>query len=106
MTGSDFFPGSATLMAKVNKDLRPGKLPLAKSPTGIPGLDEVTQGGLPQGRPTLVCGTAGCGKTIVGMQFLVRGALDFGEPGVFVSFEETADELAENVASVGWDLPA
>jgi circadian clock protein KaiC len=83
-----------------------GDLVLAKSPTGIPGLDEVTEGGLPQGRPTLVCGTAGCGKTILGLQFLVRGAVDFDEPGVFVSFEESADELAQNVASVGWDLPA
>jgi circadian clock protein KaiC len=83
-----------------------GDLALAKSPTGIPGLDEVTEGGLPQGRPTLVCGTAGCGKTILGLQFLVRGALDFDEPGVFVSFEETAEELSQNVSSVGWDLPA
>ena len=79
-------------------------LTLAKAPTGIAGLDEVTEGGLPRGRPTLLCGTAGCGKTILGMQFLVRGALDFGEPGVFVSFEETATELAQNVSSVGWDL--
>ena len=81
-------------------------LTLEKTPTGIPGLDEVTEGGLPRARPTLVCGTAGCGKTILGLQFLVRGALEFDEPGVFVSFEETADELAQNVASVGWDLPA
>jgi KaiC/GvpD/RAD55 family RecA-like ATPase len=75
-----------------------GDLALAKSPTGIPGLDEVTEGGLPQGRPTLVCGTAGCGKTILGLQFLVRGALEFDEPGVFVSFEETAEELSQNAS--------
>src|SRR4051794_9165935 len=64
----------------------------------------MTEGGLPRGRPTLVCGTAGCGKTLLGMQFLVRGAVDHGEPGVFISFEETAEELAANVAGVGWDV--
>ena len=77
---------------------------LAKCPTGIRGLDEITNGGLPRGRPSLVCGNAGCGKTIVGMEFLVHGALEYGEPGVFVSFEETAEELAHNVASLGYDL--
>jgi circadian clock protein KaiC len=77
---------------------------LSKCPTGIQGLDEITEGGLPQGRPTLVCGSAGCGKTLLGMEFLVRGATQFGEPGVFVSFEETAEELTQNVASLGWDL--
>jgi circadian clock protein KaiC len=77
---------------------------LAKAPTGIPGLDEVTQGGLPRGRPTLVCGSAGCGKTLLAMEFLVRGATQFQEPGVFLAFEETAEELAQNVRSLGFDL--
>lgn len=77
---------------------------LPKSPTGIQGLDEITGGGLPQGRPTLVCGTAGSGKTLIGLNFLVSGALSYAEPGVFVSFEETPDELIQNVRSLGWDL--
>src|SRR5277367_5895340 len=77
---------------------------LPKCPTGIHGLDEITLGGLPRGRPTLVCGSAGCGKTLLGMEFLVRGASQFGEPGVCLSFEETAAELASNVASLGFDL--
>ena len=77
---------------------------LSKAPTGIPGLDEVTDGGLPRGRTTLLCGGPGCGKTLMAMQFLVRGAVDGGEPGVFVAFEESPAELAENVASLGWDL--
>ena len=63
---------------------------LEKAPTGIAGLDEITGGGLPRGRPTLVCGGAGCGKTLLAMEFLVRGATEFGEPGVFIAFEETA----------------
>lgn len=77
---------------------------LRKCPTGIKGLDEITDGGLPLGRTTLVCGTAGCGKTLMGMEFLVRGILDYLEPGVFIAFEETAAELTQNVASLGWDL--
>ncbi len=77
---------------------------LKKAPTGISGLDEVTGGGLPAGRTTLVCGPAGCGKTLLAMEFLVRGIVEFGEPAVFVAFEETADELVENVASMGFDL--
>ena len=77
---------------------------LPKCPTGIHGLDEITLGGLPRGRPTLVCGGAGCGKTLLGMEFLVRGATQFGEPGVCLSFEETAEELASNVSSLGFDL--
>jgi circadian clock protein KaiC len=77
---------------------------LAKCPTGITGLDKITGGGLPRGRPTLVCGAAGCGKTLLGMEFVLRGALDYGEPGVFMSFEETSEELAKNVASLGFDL--
>jgi circadian clock protein KaiC len=77
---------------------------LPKCPTGIQGLDEITGGGLPRGRPTLVCGGAGCGKTLFGAEFLVRGATQFGEPGVFMSFEETGGELKANVASLGFDL--
>jgi circadian clock protein KaiC len=77
---------------------------LRKAATGISGLDEVTGGGLPLGRPTLVCGPAGCGKTLLAMEFLVRGIIEFGEPGVFVSFEEPVDELVTNVVSLGFDL--
>ena len=77
---------------------------IAKSPTGIQGLDEITRGGLPTGRPTLICGSAGCGKTLMGIEFLVRGAIQFNEPGVFMSFEESGDELADNVRSLGFDL--
>jgi circadian clock protein KaiC len=77
---------------------------LEKSPTGIKGLDEITKGGLPKGRPTLVCGGAGSGKTMLAAEFLVKGALQFGEAGVFMSFEETSDELTKNVASLGFKL--
>ena len=77
---------------------------LAKCPTGITGLDEITGGGLPRGRPTLVCGGAGCGKTLLSLEFVVRGAVTYGEPGVYMSFEETSEELAKNVASLGFDL--
>lgn len=77
---------------------------LEKAPTGLSGLDEVLSGGLPRGRPTLVCGAAGCGKTLLSMQFLVRGALDYGEPGVFIAFEERPEDLALNVSSLGFDL--
>jgi circadian clock protein KaiC len=77
---------------------------LPKSPTSIQGLDEITGGGLPKGRPTLVCGGAGCGKTLFAMEFLVRGATQHNEPGVFISFEETEKELTANVASLGFDL--
>jgi circadian clock protein KaiC len=87
--------------------LAPTALPqLPKAPTGIEGLDEITEGGLPLGRPTLVCGSAGCGKTLLGIEFLVRGIVDYDEPGVLMTFEETADELAANVASLGFDLKA
>lgn len=79
---------------------------LRKAPTGIRGLDEITLGGLPRGRTTLVCGAAGCGKTLLGMEFLVRGVIEFGEPGVLISFEEKAEELMENVASLGFDVSA
>ena len=84
----------------------PSRTPLPKSPTGIQGLDDITGGGLPTGRPTLVCGSAGCGKTLLAMEFLVRGATQFDEPGVFMSFEETISELTANVASLGFDLDA
>ncbi len=77
---------------------------LPKSPTGIPGLDEITGGGLPTGRPTLVCGTAGCGKTLLAVEFLVRGATQFDEPGVLLAFEETPEDLIKNVRSLGFDL--
>src|SRR5687767_7542027 len=77
---------------------------IAKSPSGIQGLDDITGGGLPTGRPTLVCGSAGCGKTLLAMEFLVRGATQFDEPGVFVSFEESKSELPTNVASLRFEL--
>lgn len=77
---------------------------LEKSPTGVKGLDEITYGGLPKGRPTLIAGGAGSGKTLLSMQFLAQGAIQYGEPGVFVAFEESAEELAKNFASLGIDL--
>ncbi len=77
---------------------------LPKARTGITGLDEITLGGLPRGRPTLVCGSAGCGKTLLAMEFLVRGATEFGEPGACITFEETEEELARNVLSLGFDV--
>jgi circadian clock protein KaiC len=77
---------------------------LPKAPTSIQGLDEITGGGLPKGRPTLICGGAGCGKTLFAMEFLVRGATEYKEPGVFISFEETEAELTANVSSLGFDL--
>jgi circadian clock protein KaiC len=78
---------------------------LPKTPTGIRGLDEITRGGLPTGRPTLVCGGPGSGKTLLALTFLVNGAIEFDEPGVLVTFEENADEIANDVASLGFDLP-
>ena len=77
---------------------------LPKTPTGIQGLDEITGGGFPRGRPTLICGSAGAGKTLLAMEFLVSGAMKYNEPGVFMAFEETAPELAQNVRSLGFDL--
>ena len=77
---------------------------LPKAPTGIAGLDEITEGGLPRGRPTLVCGAAGCGKTLLAAEFLVNGVLQHGEPGVFMSFEESNDDLVANMRSLGHDL--
>ena len=84
-----------------SKVVRPS---LAKAPTGIQGLDEVTGGGLPKGRVTLLCGSAGCGKSLLAMEFLVHGAVQYGEPGVCMDFEETEEKLAANVASLGFDL--
>ena len=77
---------------------------LPKAATGIDGFDEITGGGVPKGRPTLICGGPGCGKTLFAMEFLVNGAVNFDEPGVFITFEEKTDELVTNVASLGFDL--
>ncbi|MFB3905624.1 MAG: circadian clock protein KaiC [Acidobacteriota bacterium] len=86
-----------------NRGNRDGELP--KCPTGIRGLDEITEGGLPRGRPTLVCGGPGCGKTLLAVEFLVRGIRDFGEPGALMAFEEKEEELTANFASLGFELP-
>lgn len=88
----------------MGKSTAPKPKPIAKVPTGILGLDQITGGGLPRGRATLVAGGPGSGKTLIGTEFLLRGILDYGEPGVAMIFEETADELAANVASFGYDL--
>src|SRR5262249_47432756 len=77
---------------------------VSKSPTCIRGLDAVTQGGLPQGRPTLLCGSAGCGKTLFGMTFLYNGAVEYNEPGVFLAFEEQPEDLITNVGSLNYDV--
>jgi circadian clock protein KaiC len=91
-------------MSKIKKDEKKNFIALPKSKTGITGLDEITGGGLPKGRPTLICGEAGCGKTLLSLEFIVRGAMEFDEPGVFMAFEEKAEELVMNVASLGFDL--
>ncbi|ACY15622.1 circadian clock protein KaiC [Haliangium ochraceum] len=92
-------------MSDVTNDPSSGPPPkLAKASSGTDGLDEILSGGLPRGRPTLVCGAAGCGKTLMGMQFLVRGALEYGEPGAFIAFEERVEDLHANVASLGFNL--
>jgi circadian clock protein KaiC len=88
----------------MRKNFEASRPALAKSSTGIRGLDEITFGGLPRGRPTLVCGRAGCGKTLFSIEFLVHGAIDYDEPGVFIAFEETEEDLTKNVASLGYDL--
>ena len=85
---------------------RPQARALPKAATGIHGLDDITEGGLPKGRPTLVCGGPGCGKTLLAAEFLIRGATQFNEPGAFITFEETSEELAQNVRSLGFDLDA
>ena len=91
-------------MAQAKPKSKSIRTSLAKSPTGIEGLDEVTGGGLPKGRVTLVCGSAGCGKSLLAMEFLVHGAVQYGEPGVCMEFEETEEKLMANVASLGLDL--
>jgi circadian clock protein KaiC len=84
---------------------KPGDLPsIGKSPTGIGGLDEITQGGLPHGRPTLLCGSAGCGKTLFGMTFLYNGAVEYNDPGAFLAFEEQPEDLIKNVGSLNYDI--
>jgi circadian clock protein KaiC len=98
-------PAGAICLSKTKRRNRSNDpVGLQKEPTGICGFDEITRGGLPAGRPTLICGSAGAGKTLFGMEFLVRGATLFNEPGVFMSFEESGEELATNVASLGFDL--
>src|ERR1700722_14732536 len=89
---------------KTSQETTPVTRKLPKAPTGIQGLDEITGGGFPAGRPTLICGSAGAGKTLLSMEFLVRGAIQYNEPGVFMAFEETAAELTQNVRSLGFDL--
>src|SRR6476660_9243873 len=78
---------------------------LRKAATGIDGLDAITAGGLPAGRPTLLCGAAGCGKTLFGVTFLVEGALRFDQPGVLMTFEERPEDISANVESLGYNLP-
>jgi circadian clock protein KaiC len=95
------------LVLTEHKPLEAGETPkLEKAPTGISGLDEVLLGGLPMGRPSLLCGAAGSGKTLIAMTFLVNGAIRYGDAGVFMSFEERSEGLASNVASLGYDLDA
>ncbi|MEJ8823677.1 circadian clock protein KaiC [Variovorax humicola] len=89
---------------KKNRGNIPVATSIAKAPTGISGLDEITEGGFPAGRPTLVCGSPGCGKTMLAAEFLVKGATEYDEPGVFMMFEETASELVANMRSLGFDL--
>jgi circadian clock protein KaiC len=91
-------------MAKLPRTTPAPQLSLLKAPTGIAGLDEITEGGLPRGRPTLVCGAAGCGKTMLSAEFIVRGATEFGEPGIFMTFEENEQELVDNMQSLGFGL--
>jgi len=88
-------PGALPVSMKTKSRNRNKLTGVEKCPTGIRGLDEVTEGGLPRGRPTLVCGSAGSGKTLLASEFIVRGARDFDEPGVFMAFEETENELVD-----------
>src|SRR2546422_1077510 len=91
-------------LAMPHAKLKMSRFPLPKATTGIDGLDEVIGGGLPKGRTTLVCGSAGCGKTLLAMEFLAHGALQYGEPGVCMEFEEATQKLTANVRSLGLDL--
>src|SRR5262245_35494650 len=89
-----------------DKHSRPKRLSfLQKAPTGIVGFDEITSGGLPKGRPSLVCGGPGCGKSLFAVEFLVRGALQYDEPGVLMTFEESSRDIDQNVASLGFNIP-
>jgi circadian clock protein KaiC len=100
-SGNAYHQGLKSVATKA----RAGDLPaISKSATGIRGLDEVTQGGLPQGRPTLLCGSAGCGKTLFGMTFLYNGVVEYNEPGVFLAFEEHPEDLVKNVGSLKYDV--
>jgi len=91
--------------AKVQQIVNSRRTPqLEKTRSGITGFDEITKGGLPKGRPSIVCGGPGCGKTMFAVECLVRGATQFGEPGVLMTFEEPAEEMAKNVVSLGFDL--
>src|SRR3982075_3335245 len=91
-------------MATKSKNTASSMVPIQKAPTGIRGLDEISGGGLPKGRTTIICGGPGCGKTMLGIEFLVRGALEYDEPGVLMAFEETPQDIARNVASLGFDI--
>jgi circadian clock protein KaiC len=91
-------------MANKRKVPARGLIPLRKAPTGIRGLDDITGGGLPKGRTTILCGGPGCGKTMLGIEFLVRGALELDEPGVLMAFEETPEDIASNVASLDFNI--
>lgn len=104
MNKNSSFKKNSRLKKTYPSNLAKPPLLLPKCPTGIKGLDEITGGGFPLGRPTLVCGGAGCGKTLLSLEFLVRGATVYKEKGVFVAFEETEAELKANVASLGFDL--
>ncbi len=95
---------SRTVEIEVPLNGEPPMISLPKAQTGISGLDEISGGGLPRGRTTIVCGGPGCGKTMLGMEFLIRGAQEFDEPGVLVAFEETPQEMERNVASLGFNL--
>jgi circadian clock protein KaiC len=88
----------------VRKESKSHRFIFPKTPSGIDGLDEITNGGFPKGRPTLICGGAGCGKTLMSMQFLIKGITDHNETGVFMSFEEPSDDLTLNVKSLGFDI--
>src|ERR1700681_358078 len=103
--GAQVSPGARMKqMHQKQKASQPSSKTLPKASTGIQGLDEITGGGLPRGRPTLVSGGAGAGKTLFGLEFLVRGATHYNEPGLFMSFEESIPDLTKNVASLGFDL--